>query len=231
MQLRSASSGTSSGPSTTTSWPSSSRPRMPSSRGTSAPSSRPATPGRSRGGCALRRCRVGLPQADRVPFCVRPGSEPAHGRDGLWIVGLAAQLFHSCGAGVDVVDLEVDADCARVSRKHSSARVLAEPDHVVLHRAFHRLELPAEQVAVELLGSARVACRNLEMDGLSSHEVLLPDAGSRPTISVHLRSLGYVVVVARRRGRVARYFAFARAKKSGSRSCSPISQSTNASLY
>src|SRR6185295_18012209 len=60
--------------------------------------------------------------------------------------------------------------------------------------------------------------------------LLLSDAVT-PTISVALRRLGYGVVPARRRGLVARYFAFAFAKNCGSRSSSPMSQSTNASLY
>src|SRR5439155_1864421 len=144
--------------------------------------------------------------------------------------GLPAQLFQTCDAGIDIVDAEVDADCTRVPLKDGPARVLAEPGHVVLHRAFHRLELPAEQFAVELARAARVLCRHLEVNGLSSHGS--PFGRRVETYDIRRPGpVGYVVVLARRRGRVARYFVFARVKNSASRPCSPMSQSTNASLY
>ena len=53
--------------------------------------------------------RVGLPEAEVVALGVPAGDEPAHPGDRLGFVGLAAELLHARDAGVDVVDVEVDA--------------------------------------------------------------------------------------------------------------------------
>src|SRR5262249_6556381 len=119
------------------------------------------------------RRRVGLPETDRVAFRVLPGDEPAHAGNRLGVVRLAAELLDVGSAGVNVVDIEIDADRAWITREQAPAGVFREPGPVVLDRPCHRLELPAEQVLVELLGAAGVLGSDLDVHGLAWHQLLL----------------------------------------------------------
>src|SRR5262249_28761971 len=131
-----------------------------------------------------------------------------HARNRLRVVRLAAELVDARSAGLDVVDVEVDADRTRITREEASPGVLGKPGHVVLLRPLHRLELPTEQAVVEPLRAARVFSGDLDVHWLAGHQLLLS-----------------------RRGRVARYAVFAFSKNRGSRWRSATSHSTKASLY
>ena len=61
--------------------------------------------------------RVRLPEAERIALAVRARREPAHAGDGHRVARLAAELLHAGRAGVDVVDVEVDARAFRSSRR------------------------------------------------------------------------------------------------------------------
>ena len=122
------------------------------------------------------RVRVVLPEAELVALGVLADREPAHARDGHRLAGLAAELGDARVAGVDVVDVEVDARAraCRLGPIDRAARVFGEPRHVVLGRAaLEGLELPAEEPAPELARLRRVARGNLDVNHLSSHAPLL----------------------------------------------------------
>ena len=97
--------------------------------------------------------------------------EPTHLRDRLRLVRLAAELLHTRGAGVDVVDVEVDAHppLAGLHVRDSSTGLLAGPRHVVLGGTGVRLELPSEKGAPELATLRGVVGWDLEVHDLAGH--------------------------------------------------------------
>src|SRR5439155_21539912 len=103
-----------------TSWPRG-RAAAPPCRG----SGRCGLPGRGWGG------RVVLPEAELVPSGVLADGEPAHVRHRSRLSGLAAELPHPGGAGVDVVHVEVGPYpmFARLHVGDRGAGLVGDPGH------------------------------------------------------------------------------------------------------
>src|SRR6185436_17873500 len=81
-----------------------------------------------------------------------------------------AELLHALAARADVVDVVVDASAGAIGLVDRAAGVLREARHVVRRRApLERLQLPAEEVAVERHRALDVASADLDVDGLSCH--------------------------------------------------------------
>ena len=100
---------------------------------------------------------------------------PAHGRNWHRLACLPAELRHTRGACLDVVDREIRprTALARLHVRDRRALLPANLRHVVLERAGVRLELPSEQRAPELLTPLRVVRRNLDVHDLTWQRCLL----------------------------------------------------------
>ena len=90
---------------------------------------------------------------------------------------MAAEFLHLRRAGIDVVDVEVRprAFLARLHIRDRSAAVIADARHEVLARDVARslLELPPEEPAPELLCFRGVVGRNLDVNHVTGHLLLL----------------------------------------------------------
>src|SRR3954453_22797695 len=125
--------------------------------------------GRSRS--RLRRRLVALPEAERVPFGVLAGGEPAVPLHRQLVLCRTAELAHLRDRAIDVGSVEVDGERPRLlTTDDRAALVLAGPEHPVVHLGRHRRpDLPAEDAAPESLRAVRVCRVDLDVHELACH--------------------------------------------------------------
>ena len=146
------------------------RPR-PRSRGGAARQLTDALPGEVALHLRCRRLRVALPETEVVSMRVAAGDEPAHRRHGHRLVRLTAERFHPGLRRPNVVDVEVRARTAatRLHAADGDARTVVDACHVVLGSRGIRVELPAEEPAVERLRLRGVLGGYLDVHHLPGH--------------------------------------------------------------